>query len=237
MIHSYGPEPDQYAELSLPEGDRRGVVVVIHGGFWRAAYDASLGRELAHDLCERGWVAYNIEYRRVGAGGGWPTTLQDVADAIDHLAELDLDLERVVTIGHSAGGHLALVGGRTPGPASCRPWCIAPGCRDGCCFPGRGPQSGRRSGAGCRRHGDPGPAGRHSRVRCPSATPGRIRWLGCHCPFPLSASTVVTTNRCRSSRVSPTWPPPRKPAASSNWWNATAATWHTWTLLQRPGLL
>ena len=65
--HVYGPDPDQYAELYVPEGTRRpGVVVIVHGGFWRAAYDASLGRPLAVDLVERGWVAWNIEYRRVG---------------------------------------------------------------------------------------------------------------------------------------------------------------------------
>jgi acetyl esterase/lipase len=106
-ICPYGPDPDQYAELYLPDGDQLGAAVVIHGGFWRAAYDASLGRPLARDLAGRGWAAYNIEYRRVGRGGGWPTTLQDVADAFDRLSELDLDLTRVVTIGHSAGGHLA----------------------------------------------------------------------------------------------------------------------------------
>lgn len=106
--HRYGSEPDQYAELYLPPGDRRaGVVVVIHGGFWRAAWDAAGGRPLARDLAARGWVAWNIEYRRVGGGGGWPATLQDVADAIDLLAELDVDTTRVAAVGHSAGGHLA----------------------------------------------------------------------------------------------------------------------------------
>ena len=109
VILPYGPDPDQYAELSLPEGERLGVAVVIHGGFWRAAYDASLGEGLARDLAGRGWAACNIEYRRVGRGGGWPTTLQDVSDAIDLLADLDLDvdLSPVIAIGHSAGGHLA----------------------------------------------------------------------------------------------------------------------------------
>jgi len=107
MIHTYGPDPDQYAELTLPSETPLGVVVVIHGGFWRAAYDVSLGRDLACDLAGRGWAAYNIEYRRVGKGGGWPATLQDVSDAVEHLATLDLDLSTVVAIGHSAGGHLA----------------------------------------------------------------------------------------------------------------------------------
>jgi acetyl esterase/lipase len=107
----YGDDPSQYAELTLPAGRRRGVVVVIHGGFWRDRYDLELGRPLAASLAAHGWVAWNIEYRRVGNGGGSPETLDDVASAIDALAEqdqdLDLDLDSVVTLGHSAGGHLA----------------------------------------------------------------------------------------------------------------------------------
>lgn len=105
---SYGDHPDQYGELWQPAGSSQpGVLVVIHGGFWRARYDASLGRPLAADLAARGWVAWNIEYRRAGAGGGWPVTLDDVAAAVDHLAALDVDTSRVVAIGHSAGGQLA----------------------------------------------------------------------------------------------------------------------------------
>ena len=110
--YTYGDDPSQYAELTRPEGSSRGVVVVIHGGFWKSAYDASLGRPLAADLAARGWTAWNIEYRRVGpdpgGGGGVPGTLDDVAAAIDLLADVpDLDLTTVVTLGHSAGGHLA----------------------------------------------------------------------------------------------------------------------------------
>jgi acetyl esterase/lipase len=124
MRHHYGPGPDQYGELFLPLGERQpGVVVVIHGGFWRSIYDASLGRPVAASLAERGRVAWNIEYRRVGDGGGWPTTLQDVADAIDHLGELDVDPSPVVAVGHSAGGHLATwAAGRASLPGS------SPGC-------------------------------------------------------------------------------------------------------------
>jgi acetyl esterase/lipase len=121
MIHTYGDHPDQRVELTLPKDMALGVAIVIHGGFWRAAYDASLGRDLARDLVDRGWAAYNIEYRRVGKGGGWPATLQDVSDAIDLLAKLDLDLDlsTVVTIGHSAGGHLAAwAAGRASFPES-----------------------------------------------------------------------------------------------------------------------
>jgi acetyl esterase/lipase len=103
----YGEDPSQFGELTVPEGTPRGVVVVIHGGFWRAAYDLDLGRPLAADLAEHGWAAWNVEYRRVGNGGGAPQTLDDVAAAIDTLADLDLPRRRVITVGHSAGGHLA----------------------------------------------------------------------------------------------------------------------------------
>jgi acetyl esterase/lipase len=104
----YGDDPCQYAELSRPAGESRGVVVVIHGGFWKTAYDASLGRPLAASLADEGWTAWNLEYRRVGNGGGMPATLDDVAAGIDALADVDgLDTTRVITLGHSAGGHLA----------------------------------------------------------------------------------------------------------------------------------
>ncbi|MBO0847146.1 MAG: alpha/beta hydrolase [Nocardioides sp.] len=103
----YGDDPSQFGELTVPTGQPRGVVVVIHGGFWRAAYDLSLGRPLARSLVEHGWAAWNIEYRRVGNGGGAPQTLDDVAAAIDALHGRDLPLDRVITLGHSAGGHLA----------------------------------------------------------------------------------------------------------------------------------
>ena len=103
----YGAGPQQHAELTLPSGTPRGVVVVIHGGFWRARYDLALGRPLAASLAEHGWAAWNVEYRRVGNGGGVPETLDDVAAAVDALADTDLDLSRVITLGHSAGGHLA----------------------------------------------------------------------------------------------------------------------------------
>lgn len=105
---AYGSDPSQYAELWLPDGAPRGVAVVLHGGFWKAAYGAELGRRLAADLVRRDWAAWNVEYRRVGGGGGFPETLDDVHAAIEALAGQGLDLARVVTIGHSAGGHLAL---------------------------------------------------------------------------------------------------------------------------------
>ncbi|MEO6886891.1 MAG: alpha/beta fold hydrolase [Jatrophihabitantaceae bacterium] len=108
--HEYGTHPAQFGELYRPAGPatRRGTVVVLHGGFWRARYDLSLGRPLAHDLCSRGYTVWNLEYRRVGIGGGWPETYDDVAAGIDLLAHLDVDTTAVTAIGHSAGGQLAV---------------------------------------------------------------------------------------------------------------------------------
>jgi len=107
----YGTDSSQYGELYLPAGTPRGVVVVIHGGFWKAEYDLSLGRPLATSLAAQGWAAWNIEYRRIGngpgGGGGTPATFDDVSAAIDTLADLGVDTSTVVTLGHSAGGHLA----------------------------------------------------------------------------------------------------------------------------------
>ena len=102
---TYGDDPSQWLDLHVPEGPSRGLVVVIHGGFWKAQYGADLGTPLADDLVGRGWTAANIEYRRVGNGGGFPETLDDVHAAIGAVAQ-DVD-GPVVTLGHSAGGHLA----------------------------------------------------------------------------------------------------------------------------------
>ena len=92
--HSYGEHPSQLGELYLPAGSGPfPVTVVVHGGFWKAQYDRSLMEGLCADLAAHGLAAWNIEYRRVGAGGGWPTTLEDVGAAVDLLAELDAPLD------------------------------------------------------------------------------------------------------------------------------------------------
>jgi acetyl esterase/lipase len=101
--HNYGDDPSQFGVL-YGEGP---VAVVLHGGFWKAEYDLTLMDALCEDLARRGWAAWNVEYRRLGNGGGVPETLEDVSAAIDVLATLPVDTSRVVTIGHSAGGHLA----------------------------------------------------------------------------------------------------------------------------------
>ena len=90
LTYAYGDGPEQFATLAVPATPGpHPVVVLIHGGFWRAAYGLDLMEPLAADLVGRGYAAWNIEYRRVGQpGGGWPGTLEDVAAAIDKLADL-----------------------------------------------------------------------------------------------------------------------------------------------------
>jgi acetyl esterase/lipase len=128
--HRYGPHASQRADLYVPSSpEPHPVVVLIHGGSWQKRYGKIFTRALAGDLRRRGFAVWNIEYRRVGGGGGWPNTFADVAAAIDQLAELDdqrLDLDRVTLLGHSAGGHLALwAAGRPNLPEG------APGALDG----------------------------------------------------------------------------------------------------------
>jgi acetyl esterase/lipase len=115
--HAYGRARCQFGELFLPHDGHAPfpVAVVLHGGFWKAQYGRKQTRPVCADLVARGWAAWNVEYRRLGrlSGGGYPCTLDDVAAAVDHLAEVPahdagvLDRTRVVAIGHSAGGHLA----------------------------------------------------------------------------------------------------------------------------------
>jgi acetyl esterase/lipase len=102
---AYGDDPSQWVDVHTPDGTSRGLVVVIHGGFWKAEYGAEYGAPLAEDLVRRGWTAANVEYRRVGNGGGFPETLDDIHAAIGAVAT-GVD-GPVVTLGHSAGGHLA----------------------------------------------------------------------------------------------------------------------------------
>ena len=103
---AYGPDPSQFGELTRHGDD---VAVLIHGGFWRDRYDRTLMHPIGDDLASAGWTTWNLEYRRLGSGGGYPATLEDVAAGIDALAAIDgLDGGgRVVAIGHSAGGQLA----------------------------------------------------------------------------------------------------------------------------------
>ncbi|WP_294568726.1 S9 family peptidase [uncultured Arthrobacter sp.] len=121
--YRYGSDPSQFADLYLPSpASKPGVVVIIHGGYWRSTYGAELGEPLARDLADRGYACWNLEYRRVGNGGGWPGTFEDIAAGIDLLTEAaarhGLDLTTVTALGHSAGGHLAVwAAGRDSLPA------------------------------------------------------------------------------------------------------------------------
>lgn len=127
---AYGTDAAQVADLRLPKGPGPyPVAIVIHGGCWRADIDSRHGiAGFADALGRRGFATWNIEYRRLGAGGGWPMTFQDVAAAVDKLAEVApkhrLDMHRVTIVGHSAGAHLALwAASRARLPA---PWSASP---------------------------------------------------------------------------------------------------------------
>ncbi len=110
----YGPDDFQFGELRLPSGPGPyPLVVVVHGGFWRARYDLTHIEPVAAALTRAGYATWNIEYRRIGnPGGGWPGTFTDVALAVDSVRDLapahHVDSQRVIILGHSAGGHLAL---------------------------------------------------------------------------------------------------------------------------------
>ena len=120
---AYGVLPDQIADVRLPPEDvkPKPLVIFIHGGFWKPEYDRAHGGPLAADLAARGHVVATLEYRRVGVdGGGWPGTFDDIGDGVTEVPELiaaslgtsDAGDGRVVLMGHSAGGQLALWAGR-----------------------------------------------------------------------------------------------------------------------------
>lgn len=110
----YGPGPVQFGDLRLPDGaGPYPVVVLIHGGCWQARYDLHLMDAMAQRLTGIGLATWNLEFRRDGhESGGWPGTFQDIVLGVRYLVGLatrfELDLERVVVVGHSSGGHLAL---------------------------------------------------------------------------------------------------------------------------------
>jgi acetyl esterase/lipase len=111
---AYGAGTNRYGELALPAGPGpHPVAVVLHGGCWLSMADLSYMRPLARELNRGGWATWTLEFNRIDEDeGAWPGILEDVALGIDHLrqlgAELPLDLDRVVVVGHSSGGHLAL---------------------------------------------------------------------------------------------------------------------------------
>ena len=113
----YGEHRDHVVDIHLPPGPAapRRLLVVLHGGFWRQAYDRRHTRPMAHALRDAGYVVATPEYRRTGGDGGWPATFDDVAALRDRLGDLvrgalpdHVAPGPVVLVGHSAGGHLAM---------------------------------------------------------------------------------------------------------------------------------
>lgn len=108
----YGPHPANVGDLRRGGS---GLVVLVHGGFWRHEWTRDTMESLAVDLAERGHNTWNIEYRRIGAGGGWPGSGHDVLTALEFVPRLGLDVATATVVGHSAGGHLGIwAGGRAP---------------------------------------------------------------------------------------------------------------------------
>jgi acetyl esterase/lipase len=124
---AYGSGPSQFGELSLPQAAGPApVVVTVHGGCWQSSYGLDLMHALSTDLRGAGVAVWNIEYRRLGeSGGGYPGTFADIGVAIDALRGLatthPLNLAKVVAVGHSAGGHLALWAAARPRVAATSP--------------------------------------------------------------------------------------------------------------------
>jgi acetyl esterase/lipase len=124
---AYGEHPDQTIDFYTPRGEPSGaapLVVVLHGGAWRAPYDREHITPFVDFLARRGFAVANVEYRRGSSlphqgaegpvAGRWPETFDDIATAMDALPALvkealpGADIRRTVLTGHSAGGHLAL---------------------------------------------------------------------------------------------------------------------------------
>jgi acetyl esterase/lipase len=188
--HAYGADRSQFGELTRPVGESRGTVVIVHGGFWRARYDLALGRPLAADLAARGYTVWNLEYRRVGNGGGWPSTFADVAAGIDELADLDVDTSAVVAVGHSAGGHLATwAAGRATLPDG------APGGRPRVAITGVVAQAGVLDLSSCARDGVGGTAAPDLMGGLPDDVPERYRIGDPLAAVPLTAPVLCVHAR------------------------------------------
>jgi acetyl esterase/lipase len=110
----YGNDEYQFGDLRVPKGSGPfAAAMFVHGGFWRARYDLKHTSFLCAALTKAGFVTWNLEYRRVGnPGGGWPGSFEDVTAGYQFLRQLSgkypIDAKRIIVLGHSAGGQLAL---------------------------------------------------------------------------------------------------------------------------------
>jgi acetyl esterase/lipase len=112
---AYGKDSLQFGELRLPTEGKGPfpVVVVIHGGCWLAQYNYQYMNHVSDALTKAGYATWNLEFRRVGnSRGGWSGTFLDVAQGVDFVRQLakqyPINAKKVIVMGHSAGGHLAL---------------------------------------------------------------------------------------------------------------------------------
>ena len=117
-LHLYGDDPFQFARLWLPENENSvsKIIVFIHGGCWLNEFDMTHTFPLATALSQAGYAVWSLEYRRTGdIGGGWPGSFEDIKQGVNFLATIDnhdLNSAEFAIIGHSAGGHLALLAGK-----------------------------------------------------------------------------------------------------------------------------
>lgn len=117
----YGKDPNQYGELYLPKEEAKGVVVMIHGGYYQPQFSLGYLEPADLDLVAHGYAVWSIEYRRMTQGGGWKTTLEDVLSGVNHLDAISAQYhlpKNIVLVGHSVGGQFALwVASRTKQPS------------------------------------------------------------------------------------------------------------------------
>ncbi|MFC4700193.1 alpha/beta fold hydrolase [Glaciecola siphonariae] len=114
QIIAYGTDPSQqiWYYQANPSVSFKGLVMLIHGGCWLSQFDITHTQAMSHALANKGFAVWNIEYRRAGNGGEWPVAINDIRAAIGTLYSTsapNLNLSKVTIVGHSAGGHLAML--------------------------------------------------------------------------------------------------------------------------------
>ena len=137
--HSYGANEHQFALRWRPKSEQAldATLVFVHGGCWLSEYDHTHADSVVSDLAERGFDAWTLEYRRTGrTGGGWPTSLNDVIEGVQMIQKITkaealrmtsearipsqntspTERRPFIIMGHSAGGHLALLAAFNKGP-------------------------------------------------------------------------------------------------------------------------